>query len=108
MLILENCGKALNKKDIYTFASRISRNAVAALTAIHDKGILHGDVALRNILVDKNGNVRIVDGLHFDSIGDVENESTCKAAHLLVRLLPRPRHILAEMIHEMFGTLQEI
>lgn len=40
---------------------RISCDIAEGLAAAHEKGVVHGDVKPENILVDKNGSVKIVD-----------------------------------------------
>ena len=39
----------------------VRKHAHAALKAVHSNGILHGDVALRNLVIDDNCNVKVID-----------------------------------------------
>lgn len=49
--------KLPNKMQVKT----IMKQLISALTYIHSKGIVHRDIKLENILVDKNGNIKLID-----------------------------------------------
>jgi serine/threonine protein kinase len=56
------------KDDIIGFLKKL-RRIVEGLEKIHSKNIIHGDLKLRNTMVDLNGNFKIID---VDELRDVE------------------------------------
>jgi tRNA A-37 threonylcarbamoyl transferase component Bud32 len=49
---LEDCGNPITPSQL----PEVYQNVVGALKKIHSKGVLHGDIALRNILINSSGN----------------------------------------------------
>jgi serine/threonine protein kinase len=76
LIAMENCGEPLHEAEIAGHAGRI-RELVQAL---HDKGVLHGDIRRDNILKDGKGNVRLIDFSHskFKEDEDVDWERECQ------------------------------
>jgi hypothetical protein len=55
---LQDCGQEISQSQFKEFYDQI----VSALKAVHQKGVLHGDIALRNILIDSSGTkITIID-----------------------------------------------
>lgn len=59
VLILEPSGRSLKAQEVLLHSIR--KAAIDALHSIHKQGVKHGDPALRNVLLDENGRVRIID-----------------------------------------------
>jgi serine/threonine protein kinase len=57
VIVLENVGKSITSEQAVQKHDEIN----TALQRIHEKGIVHGDLRLPNILVDEDNNVRIID-----------------------------------------------
>ncbi|KAI3657649.1 hypothetical protein MP638_001368 [Amoeboaphelidium occidentale] len=57
ILELEDCGASLEGKDATPYENEIR----ALFEELHHIGIIHNDVAKRNLLVDENGQVRVCD-----------------------------------------------
>jgi tRNA A-37 threonylcarbamoyl transferase component Bud32 len=61
----------VKKKALNTYlALRVVRDVAAALGAVHEAGIVHRDVKPTNIMVDKNGRVRLTDFGVASNLGD--------------------------------------
>lgn len=52
---------ALDSRFTAADAARITLQASEGLEALHDAGLVHGDISLRNIVVDRDGQVVLVD-----------------------------------------------
>lgn len=77
ILELEDCGSSLEGKDLKPYENQI----IAVFDRLHHIGIIHNDVAKRNLLVDENGQVLVCD---FDNAemraeGTTEEEWSQKA-----------------------------
>ena len=57
VIVLENVGKSITREQAEQKHDEIN----TALQRIHENGILHGDLRLPNILIDKENKVRIID-----------------------------------------------
>jgi hypothetical protein len=57
VIVLENVGKSITREQAEQKHDEIN----AALQRIHENGVVHGDLRLPNILIDKENNVRIID-----------------------------------------------
>jgi hypothetical protein len=56
--VLQDCGQPISPSQFREFYEQI----VSGLKAVHQKGVLHGDIALRNILIDSTSTkVTIID-----------------------------------------------
>jgi hypothetical protein len=51
-LILQHCGQPISQTQFREFYEHI----LNAVKAVHQRGVLHGDIALRNILIDSTSN----------------------------------------------------
>jgi serine/threonine protein kinase len=64
-LITTDEGESLATEEGFRLAQNgqdlLRVRAHEALSLVHDKGVLHGDVALRNIVVDSKYNVKVID-----------------------------------------------
>jgi len=68
VIVLENVGKSITSEQAVQKHDEIN----TALQRIHEKGIVHGDLRLPNILVDENNIVRIIDfGMSVKQEGDI-------------------------------------
>jgi len=59
-LILSYEGKSLNKVGEYK-TKQTYEKAKCALEKLHGIGVLHGDIALRNIVTNSNGDIKLID-----------------------------------------------
>jgi hypothetical protein len=66
LIAMEDCGEPLHEDEIAGHAGKI-RELVQAL---HDNGVLHGDVRKANILKDGQGQIRLIDFSHSKFQGD--------------------------------------
>jgi hypothetical protein len=57
VIVLENVGKSITREQAEQKHDEIN----AALQRIHENGVVHGDLRLPNILIDKENNFRIID-----------------------------------------------
>jgi hypothetical protein len=76
LIAMEDCGEPLHEDEIAGHAGKI-RELVQAL---HDNGVLHGDVRKANILKDGQGQIRLIDFSHSKFQGDdgLDWDSECQ------------------------------
>ncbi|KAI0309747.1 hypothetical protein OF83DRAFT_1179265 [Amylostereum chailletii] len=61
-MLLEYCGSCLSDPKRGPGSPKLSKTALlAAVTAIHDLGFVHGDITADNILLDNDGGLKVVD-----------------------------------------------
>ena len=68
-LVLEDCGRALTAEELKR--DDIQEQIRAHLQRIHALGVLHDDLALRNVTVGADGRVRIIDFNHARILSDL-------------------------------------
>jgi serine/threonine protein kinase len=56
-IVLEDCGRPIQPHQLRAAAADIRQ----AVERLHDYGVVHGDLGLRNILINSNGQIRITD-----------------------------------------------
>jgi hypothetical protein len=76
LIAMENCGAPLEVNEVACHTGTI-RGLVQAL---HNKGVLHGDIRKANILKDKQGQIRLIDFSHskLKEDEDVDWEHECQ------------------------------
>lgn len=70
----------------------IGLQAARALTALHEKGVVHRNLKPKNILVESNGRVRLV------GLGLSKCDAACFSKHLDAQTIGTPHYMAPEMI----------
>ncbi len=60
-LILSDCGTTVEDLSDENLTEPIRQSCAAAVSSLHERGVLHGDLAERNMAVDRHGQVCIFD-----------------------------------------------
>ena len=77
--IIMDLGQAVDVMSLDVVAKKkLMRELISLVTALHDKGLIHGDIKLANLLIAPNGSLRLCDfeGCQHESLAEAPEEST--------------------------------